>query len=255
MTSALNNCPYDPEGGSLCAPCLTSDYEDLALSVLSGIILLVWSMFGFTLHFIRTAHIDRSKIRASVTPVEKLLFFILVILLWMNEFSLLHLWRLSPITVGCPPSGIYIGVKIINGLLGCLLFTISFMSRSLYIYRFYSWLPQILQFTTILVYYMDAFAREDICWGSFVVIPSVLISLMILVNIPYVLSGAKLVFPMHSNKDFKELSSMTSDTQSSDIIADDEKSVRLRSVNGNFYDADDESTITMTVDTTIHMDE
>lgn len=36
---------------------------------------------------------------------------------------------------------------------------------------------------------MDATSRGDVCWSSFVVLPSVLLGILNVINIPYILSG------------------------------------------------------------------
>jgi len=38
---------------------------------------------------------------------------------------------------------------------------------------------------------MDAASRGDICWASFAVIPSVMLAVLNVINMPYILSGGK----------------------------------------------------------------
>lgn len=190
----MNTNPYDPKAGTLCAPCITPLYQEISLSVISGIALGIYTLLGFFAHNVRTIHFSRKIVKLHIVPIERILFNLLLISLWSNEFFLIHFWRLSPITVACPPSSVYIGVKIVNDVLCCFLFSVAIFTRNHYIYRFYTWIPNVIQSSSIFVYYLDAISREDICWSSFAVIPSIIIGLLNIINIPYILSGGSRIF-------------------------------------------------------------
>lgn len=185
----MNTCPYDPDGGSLCGACITLPYEEYSITILSGVTLAIYTVLGFISYNIRTAHFSRKIIKLYVLPIERMLFNLFLAFLWTNEFFLIHFWRMAPITVACPPSSVYMGLKIINSILSCFLFAISISTRDQYVFRFYIWIPTVLQCSTIFVYYIDAISREDICWSSFTVIPSLLLAVLNVVNLPYILMG------------------------------------------------------------------
>jgi len=185
----MNACPYDPDHGTLCSPCITLLYEEISLTVLSGITLAMFTFLSFMAHNVRTFHFSRRVIKLHVIPSERIMMNLLLLCLWVNEFLLIHLWRLTPVAVACPPSSVYIGTKIVTDILSILLVSIAIASQNKYIFRVNIWIPAILQTSTIYVYNMDAISRQDICWTSFVIIISVIIGVINVINIPYILMG------------------------------------------------------------------
>ena len=185
----MNYCPYDPDRGTLCSSCITLLYEEISLTVMSGITLAIFTFMSFMAHNIRSFYFSRRIIKLHVVPSERILMNLLLLCLWLNEFMLIHLWRLTPVTVACPPSSVFVGTKIVTDVLCILFVSIGIMSQNKYIFRAYIWTPAILQTSTIYVYYMDAISREDICWTSFIMIISVIICVVNVVNIPYIILG------------------------------------------------------------------
>lgn len=211
--------PYDPVPGTLCASCISPLTTELSSTIISTLTLMIFSILSGVIYNWKTFYQSHLMIRVLITDREWYFYFGMLTSLWMDELLVIHIWRLGPIRVFCPPSLLMVLQRVLTNTLCCTILFAAFISENKYITRWLMWMPCMFQLCSLLNYYCDAFAREDICWSSFCSIIVLILCTINVVNIPYICCGKTRV-PLGEEMDLYPVAPKKLETYMNEIAED-----------------------------------